>query len=56
MIDFYQMLDVEFFIEVKLFAEDHPFIEIHLVALAEDLAEHASQTITLFAETLKSHL
>jgi hypothetical protein len=50
---FSEMLCVKFLGEVEFFAEDHPFVYVHLVCLFEVLAEETFWVVGLFAESLE---
>lgn len=56
LVDLDKVFAVEPVIEIELFTENHPFVKVHLVALLEKLAEHASVVVGLLAKSIESHL
>jgi hypothetical protein len=49
------MFAMEFIGEIELFAEYHPFIEVHLISLEKVLSKKTFGVVCTFAESLKSH-
>ena len=49
------MLDVELLGELKLFAEDHPFVEVHFIGFKGVVTEHSFGFVALLAKFVKCH-
>lgn len=53
LIDGNQFFLVKFLKEIELFAENHPFIQVHLVCLLGKVLKHSTGVVALLAEPLE---
>ena len=50
------MFGMEFFVEIELFAENHPFVHVHLVTRHLYLTEVSVGLVSLTTKTFEHHL